>query len=207
MNPDIRLGAGAVAAFAIVLVAGAYLAARPPGPLDVASTTLRGEATPLAILFTRSGYWYVLVGVFIVLFGVAMLVRGQSVAFAVLGAVQVLSQLAANAIKDLFKRARPDDWLFHKELGYSFPSGHAVTAIVFYGGLLLLVWSIPLPRPLRVAATAVLGVWILGVPWSRMALGAHYATDVLAGMLFGAGWLCLLAIVLRHVPATYVSPG
>ena len=207
MNTDVRLGAGAAAAFAIVLVVGAYVAVRPPGALDVASTTLRGEAPPLAILFTRSGYWYVLIALFAVLFGIAIIVRGHPLALTVLGAVQVLSQLAANAVKDIFKRARPDDWLFHKELGYSFPSGHAVTAIVFYAGLLLLVWSFPLPRAIRVAATALLGVWILGIPWSRMALGAHYATDVLAGMLFGAGWLCLMAIVLRHLPAAYVPPG
>jgi undecaprenyl-diphosphatase len=207
MNADIRLAVGAFAAFAIVLATGAYVAPRPPGLLDIASTALRGAATPLAILFTRSGYWYVLIGAFAALFGLAILVRAQALPIAVLGAAQVLSQLAANGVKELFKRARPDDWLFHKELGYSFPSGHAVTAVVFYGGLLLLVWSIPLPRPLRVAATAFLGVWILGIPWSRMALGAHYATDVLAGMLFGVGWLCLFALVLRHLPAASVAPG
>lgn len=207
MTAEVRLGALAAVAFALALALGAYVAARPPGALDVASTALRGEATPLAILFTRSGYWYVLIGLFILIFGTCMLLRREPAAFAVLGGVQLVSQFATGGIKDIFKRARPDDWLFHHELGYSFPSGHAVTAIVFYGGLLFLIWSIPAPRAFRIPATFLLGAWILGIPWSRMALGAHYATDVIGGILVGVAWLCLLAVVLRHLPAAYVPPG
>ncbi len=203
MNADVRLGAVAALCFALALVLGAFVAARPPAALDIASTALRGEATPLAVVFTRSGYWYVLVGMFAVLFGVQILFRQEPVALAVLGGAQVLSQLAAAGIKELFKRARPDDWIVHRELGYSFPSGHAVTTIVFYGGLLLLVWVLPVPRALRPAATMLLGIWIVGIPWSRMALGAHYATDVIGGMVFGAGWLCLVTLVLRHLPAAF----
>ena len=207
MTADVRLVALAAVAFALTFALGAFVAARPPAALDIASTALRGEATPLAVLFTRSGYWYVLVGLCTLVFGLCMLLRREPVAVAVLGGVQLASQLVAGGIKDIFKRARPDDWLFQHELGYLFPSGHAVTAIVFYGGLLFLVWSIPMPRALRVAATVLLGGWILGIPWSRMALGAHYATDVIGGILFGVGWLCLLIVVLRHLPAAYAPPG
>jgi len=47
----------------------------------------------------------------------------------------------------------------------------------------------------------VLAVCAVAIPWSRLALGAHYATDVLGGLLLGAAWLCLVfAALLRWVP-------
>ncbi len=56
MNADARLIALAAGALALTLALGAYVVSRPFTPLDIASIALRGEATPLAILFTRSGY-------------------------------------------------------------------------------------------------------------------------------------------------------
>ncbi len=122
-----------------------------------------------------------------------------------LAATQLLSQLAVDGIKLIFKRTRPDQWLFHKEIGYSFPSGHATSTIVVFGGLLLFLWSTPGPRAFRLAATIGLAIWIVGIPWSRMALGAHYGTDVIGGMLFGVTWLCLMFLVLRHLPAAAIG--
>lgn len=207
MNADARLIALAAGALACTLAVGAYVVSRPFTPVDIASIALRGEATPLAILFTRSGYWQALTGIFIVVFSLCMLFRRDPAFVIALGVTQVLSQLAVDGIKAIFKRTRPDDWLFHQELGYSFPSGHATTTIVVFGGLLLLLWSTPIPRPFRLAATIGLAIWIVGIPWSRMALGAHYGTDVIGGMLFGVTWLCLMLLVLRHLPAAALTGG
>ena len=68
-----------------------------------------------------------------------------------------------------------------------------MTTIVFYGSLLLLALRAPVPRPVSLAFCAVLGICLVGIPWSRLALGAHYATDVLGGLFFGAGSLCVMA--------------
>lgn len=204
MNADARWAVAAAGMLLLTLALGAFVAHRPLTPLDASSMALRGEATPLAILFTRSGYWQPLVAIGTVLFGLEMLARREPLLAVVLGATQILSQLAVDVLKGIFKRTRPDDWLFHQELGYSFPSGHATTAVVFFGGLLLLLWTVAMPRPLRLAATVVLAIWIVGIPWSRVALRAHYATDVIGGMMFGAAWLCLMIVALRHLPASAV---
>jgi undecaprenyl-diphosphatase len=205
VNDDVRLGVTAVCCLAAVLALGAYVAHRPLTPLDVESIALRGRAEPLAVLFTRSGYWPALAGLGIVLAAAELMLRG-GIAFAiVLAATQLFSQAASDCTKAIFRRIRPDDWLYHKELGFSFPSGHATTAVVFYGGLVLFVWNVPLPQELRFVASAGLGFWIAGIPWSRIALAAHYGTDVIGGLLFGGTWLCLMLLLLRHLPAAHIS--
>jgi membrane-associated phospholipid phosphatase len=204
VNDDVRLAVAALCCLAATLALGAYVAHRPLTQLDVESIALRGIGTPLAVMFTRSGYWPALIGISVVVAAVEWIVRGGIAFTMVLAATQLFSQAASDFTKDIFKRIRPDDWLYHKELGFSFPSGHATTAVVFYGGLLLFVWHLPFPHAGQYAISAGLAVWIAGIPWSRMALAAHYGTDVLGGLFFGATWLCLMLLLLRHLPVAKI---
>ncbi len=103
---------------------------------------------------------------------------------------QVVSQGLVSLSKGLFARARPDVWLDRHEPGFSYPSGHATTAVVFYGAWVVVLWTSPLPAAVRVCGTALLAGWALGIGWSRIALGAHYPTDVIGGFLLGAAWFC-----------------
>lgn len=113
--------------------------------------------------------------------------------------------LAGGAVLDLilkaaFQRARPDgDWLTAVQ-GYSFPSGHALGAVLFYGTLAYLgtrLCGMPGDRPVRrylfVSVCAAVVFWV-GV--SRVYLGVHFLSDVLGGWSAGAFWLslCLTAV-------------
>jgi membrane-associated phospholipid phosphatase len=204
VSEDVRLAVAACCCLASTLALGIYVAHRPLTALDVESIALRGHATPLAILFTRSGYWPTLFAGSIVLAVADASVLGGLGFVLVLAGTQIASQAASDFTKRRFKRTRPDDWLHRKELGFSFPSGHATTAVVFYGGLVLFVWNVPLELPIQIALSALLAVWIAGIPWSRMALNAHYGTDVIGGLLFGTVWLCAMLLVLRHVPGAHI---
>jgi membrane-associated phospholipid phosphatase len=75
--------------------------------------------------------------------------------------------------------------------GKSFPSGHALGAVVAFGLLLVLV-----PRRFTVAAGVVGCVAVLLVSYSRLALGVHYLSDVVGGWLLGAAWLMLAVWLL-----------
>lgn len=107
---------------------------------------------------------------------------------AMLGGI-ILNQL----LKTYFNRPRPSNALL-QTLGLSFPSGHAMLAVTFYGCLAWLLarhfnrpgWVVPLL------------LWALLIGLTRVYLHAHYATDVLAGFAGGAAWLvaCRLAIKL-----------
>lgn len=192
------------AAFAAFLALGAFVSRAPANGFDQAGTRLLGVATPLAVMFTRSGYTPALVGFAIVALAVALVLRANFALGLGLVAVQLAAQLSANLFKQLYHRPRPDAWLFRSELGFSYPSGHAVTAIVFYMGWAWIAWNWPLPRGLRIAIVCAMALWALGIGLSRIALGAHNPTDVLGGYLFGTAWLFLflaLASLLRRSAA------
>jgi membrane-associated phospholipid phosphatase len=199
---ELRLLVVAVACSCLTLAVGAYVSSRTPGRIDVEATALRGTAVPLALFFTGLGRWPVLLGVALVAAGAAVALRTSTTPVAILYAAQVLSQGANALLKLLFHRARPDAWLSIHESDLSFPSGHAVTAVVLYAGLAVLAWHAPVPRPVAMAVVAVLGVCVVGIPWSRIALSAHYLTDVIGGLFLGVAFLCLaLAAILRAAPS------
>ena len=144
---------------------------------------------PLALFFTALGRWPVLLALGLVTAGVAVGLRTGLTAVGLLYAAQVLSQGANALLKLLFHRSRPDAWLNIQEHDLSYPSGHAVTAIVFFVGFALLAWQAPLPRLPATAIVVVLGICGAGIAWSRLALSAHYLTDVLGGLLLGTAFL------------------
>jgi undecaprenyl-diphosphatase len=101
-------------------------------------------------------------------------------------AVNVIGGAALMAlIKRLVQRPRPVDKLI-PEHGFSFPSGHSVNAMVFYGSLLVLAFMfLQNHKWLRNSLAVVLTLTIFAIPVSRVYLGVHYPTDVIAGLLLG----------------------
>jgi membrane-associated phospholipid phosphatase len=101
-------------------------------------------------------------------------------------------------VKQVFHRARPS---FENPLvtltTYSFPSGHVVASTVFYGVLavLLISQTTSWVRACCVALTALL--MIVLIAFSRMYLGAHYLSDVLAGLLEAIAWLALCLTTIQ----------
>jgi membrane-associated phospholipid phosphatase len=100
-------------------------------------------------------------------------------------------RLLSNALKEFFKRQRPPlGERLVVETNYSFPSAHSVFAAVFFSMLAyLLVRAIPPARRwLRTGATFACVLLAVIVAASRVWLGVHYPTDVMAGMLLGVAW-------------------
>jgi undecaprenyl-diphosphatase len=181
---------------------GRWVTHHPLSRTDALGAALRANNVALAIAFTDSGY-----GLTLSIIGFVSVVAALGLRFPVriplviLGS-QLVSQFVLNVAKGLFDRARPNAWIYRHEPGFSYPSGHATTAVVFYGAWLVVIWNTSLPLGVRVAAVVLLAVWGAGIAWSRVALGAHYPTDVIGGMLFGLGWLCLTLALARNLGLT-----
>lgn len=198
---ETRLLIAAVVCACAALALGAFVSSRTPTRIDVEATALRGAGVQLALFFTSLGRWPVLLVLALVAAAGAVATRSNVVLVAIVFAAQLASQGANAAVKVLFHRERPDAWLLIRETDLSYPSGHAVTSVVFFVGFAILVWHAPLPRPAAVALVTVLAVCAVGIPWSRIALGAHYLTDVIGGLLLGAAFLSLaLVAILRTAP-------
>jgi undecaprenyl-diphosphatase len=99
-------------------------------------------------------------------------------------------------VKILVHRQRPFlegpfvDWS-----GYSFASGHTIGATLLYGQLALLILPAMKSRQWRVLTVFAAALLILSIGFSRIALGAHYLTDVLAAIIFGVLWLTFCLVV------------
>ncbi len=106
--------------------------------------------------------------------------------------------LVLMGLKLLFQRARPLETLIPAS-GYSFPSGHAFAATVFFGYVIYLLWRLRLPLALRALGSAAALLLMLGIGASRIYLNVHYLTDVAAGHLTGLVWLLGCLFVLHQV--------
>ena len=121
---------------------------------------------------------------------------GLPVSLACLGGVAVYKPL-----KHFVLRQRPDISLhLVTQGGYSFPSGHSVTSVIFYGLLLYLIQKNCKNETLRNVLSAVCGFLIVVIGPSRIYVGVHWPTDVLAGWCIGAAILIIaIAIVNKYM--------
>ena len=90
-----------------------------------------------------------------------------------------------------FRRVRPPNPLIDGLENFSFPSGHATSAFIFYGLLTYLVWKTEIPKLYKYIIGAILITFSLLIGFSRIYLRVHYPSDVLAGICIGFAWLIL----------------
>ena len=108
--------------------------------------------------------------------------------------------VATSLIKLAVARTRPEVLEpIIREAGFSFPSGHASHSAVGYGILAVLVSRTRLPRAVRIGLIVALVILVFLIGLSRVWLGVHYPTDVLAGWVAGGVVVTLFATFTRSV--------
>jgi undecaprenyl-diphosphatase len=151
------------------------------------------------LLTTTGGFAFLLL---VAAAAVAFLASRRAFAEAILVALAFVGGQALNGVmKVAFERPRPEFRDPHLNLHtFSFPSGHAMVSTAVYGAITIIVLRRVRRTATRAAiiAAAALLVGLIGV--SRIYLGAHYVSDVLAGVSLGLAWLtlCVLAITVRE---------
>lgn len=102
-------------------------------------------------------------------------------------------------IKFLIKRKRPDKNPLVKERGYSYPSGHMVSAISFYGFILFLVLISNLILPFKIIISIFIIIIILFIGLSRIFLGVHYLSDIIGAIFIGTNYILLYIYLLQNI--------
>ena len=142
----------------------------------------------------------VIIAVAVILFAL----RRQWLSAAALALATIGGSVLNHILKPLFHRGRPETaWEFIHHPSWSFPSGHAMSSLVGYGFLAMLLLERRSDRPARIAIVAVAVVLIAITGFSRLYLGVHYLSDVVGGYLAGAVWL-VVCIAGYHVDQTRV---
>jgi len=187
------IGAGLIAAAMIVALAAGAILARHPFGFDRAIVLALHEAGPAwlrqaVIDVTTLGSVTVLT--FIVIATAALLVvRRLWITAALVVLATTTGSAAVALLKTIFGRARPDivDHVV-AATGYSFPSGHAANSAIVYLTTAALVTQVTRGRATRRYVAIVAGLLVVAIGASRVYLGVHWPSDVLAGWSFGTLW-------------------
>lgn len=194
----LQLLAPALILFAGFWWLGVYVSHQPEPPaLWAFAKAVRGHEIWVAWDFTNAGWAPVLAPLYAICLAVGVFIRRWRARMFYLLTSALVAWGAADGFQRFFGRPRRLDWLIRHEHAFSYPSSHATisTAFYFLAGVLLL--RSELAAPLRCAAFAILvGMW-LGILWSRLALAAHYPTDIIGGVCLGLVIALIGAAVVR----------
>lgn len=107
--------------------------------------------------------------------------------------INIVGTILINQIlKHIVLRPRPAGISLITEDGYSFPSGHSMAAVAFYGFFIYLILNSKITKNKKILFTTLLVIIISLIGISRIYLGVHYASDVLAGFSLSTIYLILL---------------
>lgn len=142
---------------------------------------------PLAKVITELGG-----AVFLILLSTMLLVilKNKKIGLCIwanLGMSTILNQI----LKHIFQRPRPTEYRIINEAGYSFPSGHSMVSMAFYGYLIYLIYKNVKNKYLKWGLITLLSLIIILIGLSRIYLGVHYTSDVLAGFLVAISYLII----------------
>ncbi|HEX3548989.1 MAG TPA: phosphatase PAP2 family protein [Candidatus Elarobacter sp.] len=185
----------AVEAAAMYAWLGVSVSHAPPHGIDLWARPLAGQAVRLALVFTESCWWEALVFFAICVIAVAWRYPEwrPRVWFAL--PTTLITWQVSDVLKNVFRRPRPEYWKLIHEPTFSYSSGHAMFALLVYGLWAWFIWRSSLPYRVRVVVAPLLALWGVGVLWSRLALGAHYVTDLIGGLLLATTALAVASTI------------
>ena len=155
---------------------------------DIVSKLFKFNAsTPIAKFITNFGGAIFVISLTTILFFV---IKDKKIGISIianLGIVTILNQI----IKFIMQRPRPTEFRIIEETGYSFPSGHSMVSLAFYGYLIYLIYKYINNKHLKRTLIILLSVLICIIGVSRIYLGVHYTSDVLGGFLISLAYLII----------------
>lgn len=145
------------------------------------------------ISFICSPKFMILINVFIFIF----IILKKKYKLFLINVASIASVVVNNIIKIIIKRERPNFLVLANETSYSFPSGHSMISILFFGSIIYLVnkYNIKYKKTI----TILLSIFIILVGLSRLYLGVHFLTDVIGGYLCGFVTLIIIIIIFERV--------
>ena len=144
--------------------------------------------TPIAKIITNLGGAISLISITIILL---VVLKNKKIGIAVM--INLLISTVLN-----IQRPRPNEFRLITETGYSFPSGHSMVSMAFYGFLIYLIYKLVKNSKIKWTLIISLSIIICTIGISRIYLGVHYASDVLAGFTISISYLVIYTSIIKR---------
>lgn len=143
--------------------------------------------TPIAKVITNFGGGIVLITTSLILL---IVIKNRKIGISIVANLCIITSLNF-ILKEILQRPRPTEYRIIDEKGYSFPSGHSMVSMAFYGFIIYLVCKYIKNKYLKIGLIAFLSILIALIGISRIYLGVHYTSDVAAGFLISISYLII----------------
>lgn len=162
---------------------------------NIVSSLISDKLTPLVKMVTWFGSATCLILLTVILF---IFIKNKKAGL-LIGTNLVIITILNQILKSLLQRPRPTGFRIINETGYSFPSGHSMISMAFYGFLIYLIYKNVKNKYLKFTLIIILIILIISIGLSRIYLGVHYTSDVLAGFLLSIAYLIFYCNVVDKV--------
>ncbi len=143
--------------------------------------------TPIAKFITNFGGAIFLSIATVMLF---LLIKNKKIGLSIISNIVIITVLN-QLLKRILQRPRPTEFRIVEETGYSFPSGHSMVSMAFYGYLIYLIYRYIKNKYVKWTLITILSILICLIGISRIYLGVHYTSDVLGGFLLSISYLVI----------------
>lgn len=163
---------------------------------NIISTFLISDfVTPIAKFITNLGS-----AVFLIILTIVFLVAIRNKKVGISIAINLITIAGLNLLlKNIVQRPRPTEFRLIDETGYSFPSGHSMVSMAFYGFLIYLVYKYIQNRKLKTLLITILLLIPILIGISRIYLGVHYTSDVIGGFLVSISYLIIYTRIVKKI--------
>ena len=151
--------------------------------------------TPIAKVITQMGGAIALLTITIALL---LFLKNKKIGIAI--AINLIVATILNLVlKHIVQRPRPTEYRMISETGYSFPSGHSMVSMAFYGFLIYLIYKQVENKKVKWGLIIALSILIATIGISRIYLGVHYTSDVLAGFTISVSYLVVYTSIVKKL--------
>ena len=154
-----------------------------------------GLFTEFFKLITFLGSQYILILIAIISF---VVIKNKKLPIAITINLAI-SAILNVLLKNVINRPRPEGYRIIDETGYSFPSGHSMISMAFYGLIVYIIFKNCRNKIIRNTLSCILSIVIVLIGFSRIYLGVHYASDVVGGFVVSIAYLIVFTTITKPI--------
>lgn len=159
----------------------------------ISTYLISNVVTPIAKFITNLGGSFTLISIALILL---VCIKNKKIGICICGNLPIITGLNL-LLKNIVQRPRPTQFRMISETGYSFPSGHSMVSMAFYGYLIYLVYKYVNNKKMKWSLITFLIILVVTIGLSRIYLGVHYTSDVVAGFMVSISYLVVYTSITK----------